>query len=71
MPRDGKGRFSKEKSEGFQISLNVPSFKKILYLIFIISLLMSWITIILRFNILNKIFHIFEGFMIINQMKIR
>ena len=65
MSRDKKGRFKKD-NEGFNITFNLPSLKSTIYWIIIIALLMPWIIIFLRFEILQKIIKKFEELLLVN-----
>lgn len=61
MPRDEKGKFTKK--DGFKISMNIPNLEKIINFAILLVLLMPWIIIILRKNILELIFTFFEKIM--------
>ena len=61
--RDKKGRFSREDEEGFSITLKLPSLKELFYWSFIIFILVPWIIIGSKFNVLERITGIFEKLM--------
>ena len=58
--RDTKGRFKKQADEGFEINFTIPPFKKIIYIFIIFTVLLPWMVIGSRFNILNKILNFIE-----------
>lgn len=62
--RDKKGRFTKTVEEGLNIIIHIPSFKRIVYLVFLLAILMPWISIICRFELLKKILEKFDCLMI-------
>lgn len=59
--RDGKGRFIKE--EGFRITFYIPTFSKMVYWLLLMVLLLPWISIICRLDILKKILSLFDDLM--------
>ena len=61
MKRDEKGRFSKKEEEGFEIMVGLPPLKRILAWIFIICILMPWISIIRKNNLFQKIMDVLDG----------
>ena len=65
MKRDKKGRFSKEEDdkEGFNLNITLPSFKTILFWLFLLILLLSWTVIFAKFKIFKKVFDFFENIM--------
>ena len=64
MMRDSKGKFAKKNDEGLKLELTIPSIKKIIFWILLLWILMPWISIIAKFQILKKIFNIFEDLLI-------
>ena len=56
--RDKNGRFTKD--DNFKITLYIPKFTKIIYWILMLFVLMPWITLIIRLDILKKILSLFE-----------
>ena len=56
--RDAKGRFS--KGEGFRITLFIPTLTTLFYWMILLIILMPWISIISRLEILQKVLSIFE-----------
>ena len=65
MKCDKKGRFSKEEDdkEGFNLNITLPSFKTILFWLFLLILLLPWTVIFAKFKIFKKVFDIFENIM--------
>ena len=61
MKRDEKGRFAKKEEEGFEIMIGLPPLKRILTWIFIICVLMPWISIIRKNNLFQKIMDALDG----------
>ena len=62
MKRDEKGRFAKKEGEGFEIMIDLPPLKKILTWIMIIGVLMPWISIIRKNNLVQKIMDALDDF---------
>ena len=62
MKRDEKGRFLKKDEEGLEIMIGLPHLKRILTWIFIIGVLMPWISIIRKNNVFQKIMDVMDGF---------
>ena len=62
MKRDEKGRFSKKEEEGFEIMVSIPPLKKILTWILIIAILIPWISIIRKNNLVQKIMDTLDDF---------
>ena len=56
MKRDEKGRFAKKEEEGLEIMIGLPPLKRMLTWIFIIGIMMPWISIIKLMDILDGIF---------------
>ena len=54
----------KKNDEGHKIELNIPSVKKIIFWIVLLWVLMPWISIMAKFQILNKLFNIFQDLFI-------
>ena len=75
MPRDQKGRFKKKTNnsyqrtddEGFKLSFRFPSLKALINWLIIIFILMPWIAVIARYDIIGQIFNKFEEFITINN----
>ena len=63
MDRDSKGRFSKKAEEGFKIIFDIPSIKRILIWVISFGILLPWISIIAKFEILNKLLSLFDELM--------
>ena len=65
MKRDKKGRFSKEEDdkEGFNLNITLPSFKTILFWLFLLILSLPWTVIFAKFKIFKKVFDFFENIM--------
>ena len=61
--RDTKGRFKKQADEGFEIIFTIPPFKKIIYIFIIFTVLLPWMVIGSRFNILKRILNFIETIM--------
>ena len=62
MKRDEKGRFVKKDDEGLEIMIGLPPLKRILTWIFIIGILMPWISIIRKNNLFQKLMDILDNF---------
>ena len=62
MKRDEKGRFAKKDEEGLEIMIDLPPLKRILTWIFIIGILMPWISIIRKNNWFQKVMDALYGF---------
>ena len=60
MDRDSKGRFSKKTEEGFKIIFDIPSIKRIIIWALLFGILLPWISIITKFEILNKLLSLFD-----------
>ena len=69
MDRDSKGRFSKKAEEGFKIIFDIPSIKRILIWVVLFGILLPWISIIAKFEILNKLLSLFDELMEEKSMK--
>ncbi len=69
MKRDEKGRFAKKDEEGLEIMIDLPPLKRILTWIFIIGILMPWISIIRKNNWLKKLWMLWMAFFKKLQMK--
>ena len=63
MDRDSKGRFSKKAEEGIRIIFDIPSIKRILIWVISFGILLPWISIIAKFEILNKLLSLFDELM--------
>lgn len=59
MRSDSKGRFTK-KSGDYELTIGFPSIKSLILYSFIILVLMQWISIAFKFNILGKVFNLFD-----------
>ena len=74
MPIDQKGRCKKLTDDGskinddtgFKLSLSIPSLKRILNWLLIFLIIMPWISVIVRYNIIVKLFNKFEEFITIS-----
>ena len=62
MKRDEKGRFIKIDDEGLEIMIGLPPLKKMLTWIFIIGVLMPWISILGKNNVFQKVMDALDGF---------
>ena len=62
MKRDEKGRFIKKDDEGLEIMIGLPPLKKMLTWIFIIGVLMPWISILRKNNVFSKSNGCLDGF---------
>ena len=62
MKRDEKGRFIKKDDEGLEIMIGLPPLKKMLTWIFIIGVLMPWISILRKNNVFQKVMDALDGF---------
>ena len=62
MKRDEKGRFIKKDDEGLEIMIGLPPLKKMLTWIFIIGVLMPWISILRKNNVFQKVIDALDGF---------
>ena len=70
MPRDKKGRFKKiaedetkeSCDERFKLSLSLPSLKATINWILIFLMIMPQISVMIRYNIVGKLFNKFEEF---------
>ena len=62
MKRDEKGRFIKKDDEGLEIMIGLPPLKKMLTWIFIIGVLMPWISILRKNNVFQKVMVALDGF---------
>ena len=60
MERDSKGRFSKKGDDGFKIAFNIPPIKRIILWLFIVAILLPWLSILAKFEVLNKILNLFD-----------
>ena len=61
MPRDEKGRFTKEDYSND--SYEFPSLKNFIFIIMLIIIFLPWSVIISRIKIFEKIFHFFADIM--------
>ena len=61
--RDAKGRFSKKAEEGFKIIFDIPSIKRILIWLALFGILLPCISIIAKFEIINKLLSLFDELM--------
>ena len=62
MKRDEKGRFAKKEEEGLEIMIGLPPLKRMLTWIFIIGVMMPWISIIRKNNLFQKLMDILDCF---------
>ena len=65
MKRDKNGRFSRD--DGYNIYFYIPSIKILIYWAFIIIILLPWMVIGARFNIIQKVFEFFEVILLKND----
>ena len=56
MKRDEKGRFAKKEEEGLEIMIGLPPLKRMMAWLFIIGIMLRWISIIKLMDILDDIF---------------
>ena len=63
MKRDKNGRFSKEQNDGYKILLEIPSIKKMIYWLLFLIILLPWLVIGSRFNLITKIFDFLKKIM--------
>ena len=63
MERDSRGRFSKKTEEGFKIIFDIPPIKRIIIWALLFGILLPWISIIAKFEILNKLLSLFDELM--------
>lgn len=63
MKRDKRGRYTKAINEGYNVSFKVPSIKTCIYWLLFIIIIFPWIVIATKFEILKKLFGIFEQIM--------
>ena len=63
MERDSKGRFFKKGDDGFKIAFNIPPIKRIILWLFIVAVLLPWLSILAKFEVLNKILNLFDELM--------
>ena len=56
--RDSKGRF--KKNEGSEFILTLPSIRNIIFYISLLIIFLPWITIVSKFNMLEKLVSFFE-----------
>ena len=61
MKRDEKGRFSKSCEDGLNITLGIPSIRKIVTYLIIAFILLPWLSILSKFHLLKKILDYFES----------
>ena len=60
--RDSKGRFSKSINEDIiQLTLDIPSFKKIILWALIFLIIFPWLMVISKFNIFQRMETFFDG----------
>ena len=62
MKRDEKGRFAKKDEGGLEIMIGLPSLKRMLTWLFIIGILMPWISIIRKNNLFQKLMDVLDKF---------
>ena len=55
MERDKNGRFSKKAEEGNKLIFDIPPIKKILIWLIIFGVLLPWMSILSKFDVLTKI----------------
>ena len=60
MKRDEKGRFAKSCEDGLNVTLGIPPVRKIVTCLIIAFILLPWVSILSKFNVLRKILDYFE-----------
>ena len=60
MKRDNKGRYAKVTNDGYNFNFYVPSIKTLIYWILFIIIIFPWIVIGSKFELLKKLFGLFE-----------
>ncbi len=63
MERDKNGRFSKKAEEGTKLIFDIPPIKKILIWLIIFGVLLPWMSILSKFDVLTKILNLFDDLM--------
>ena len=63
MERDSKGRFSKKGDDGFKIAFDIPPIKRIILWIFIAAVLLPWLSLLAKFEVLKKFLNLFDELM--------
>lgn len=63
MERDSKGRFSKKGDDGCKITFDVPPFKRIILWMFIVAVLLPWLSLIAKLEVLKKLLNLFDELM--------
>ena len=58
--RDKNGRFTKSENEGFFIDLRFITIKRVIAWALVFTILLPWLTIISKFNLIQKIFDFIE-----------
>ena len=66
MKRDKKGRFTSEADDnrGYKFTVTFPSVKNMIFLVFIIIIVLPWVLILERSNVLQKVLDFFENILI-------
>ena len=62
MKRDEKARFAKKDEGGLEIMIGLPPLKRMLTWLFIIGILMPWISIIRKNNLFQKLMNVLDKF---------
>ena len=62
MKLDEKGRIAKKDEEGLEIMIGLPPLKRMLTWLFIIGILMPWISIIRKNNLFQKLMDVLDKF---------
>ena len=62
MKRDEKGRFAKKDEEGLKIIIGLLPLKRMLTWLFIIGILMPWISILRKNNLFQKLMDVLDKF---------
>lgn len=61
--RDKNGRFAKAENEGIYIDLSLITIKRVIGWVLILIVLLPWLTIISKFNLVKKIFDFIQSLM--------
>lgn len=55
MEPDSKGRFYKKGDDEFKIAFSIPPIKRMILWIFIVAVLLPWLSLLAKFEVLKKI----------------
>ena len=66
MKRDKKGRFTSEVDDnrGYKFTVTFPSIKNMIFWVFIIIIVIPWVLIFEKSNILQKVLDFFDNILI-------